>query len=304
MKRPAVSVIVPNYNHAAFLTRRIESVLNQTMDNFEVIILDDASTDGSREVIKQFAAQDPRIRTVFNDHNSGSPFLQWKKGLELAIGQHVWIAESDDEASPVFLEKLLLKLKSNPGAGIAYCQSLFIDRNGKVTGNHLENMVELHPTLWRNDFCKDGKDLVKQFMPIMNIIPNASAAVFEKDICRFIPWERVLKYKLAGDRYFWINLLLHTRLCFLAEPMNYFRMSGDTVRGRYYHSIIYLGEMLRIMESIQQQLGINRKTRIHAIGQWQRHYRMSLRKRKKAPYGFLLQSVTLYFRVFRLMLTR
>src|SRR5690348_15535502 len=87
---PKVSVIIPNYNHADHLQQRIETVLNQTYRDFDVIILDDCSTDGSKEVIEKYRNH-PAVKTiVYNDVNSGNPFLQWKKGLDLAGGEWIW----------------------------------------------------------------------------------------------------------------------------------------------------------------------------------------------------------------------
>ena len=101
---PVVSVILPNYNHARYLPKRIESILNQGYAAIEVLIMDDCSGDNSREVIHEYAARDARIQTLFNEHNSGSTFKQWEKGLVWAKGKYVWIAESDDFAETTFLE--------------------------------------------------------------------------------------------------------------------------------------------------------------------------------------------------------
>ena len=70
---PTVSVIIPNYNHARFLQQRIDSVLNQTFQDFELILLDDCSTDGSRSILAR-SVDDPRVRIEFNEINSGSTF--------------------------------------------------------------------------------------------------------------------------------------------------------------------------------------------------------------------------------------
>ena len=88
-----VSVIIPNYNHAKYLNQRIDSVLNQTYQNFEVIILDDCSPDNSKQVIEAYRGH-PKISTiVYNEQNSGTTFKQWDKGLQLAKGEWVWIAD-------------------------------------------------------------------------------------------------------------------------------------------------------------------------------------------------------------------
>ena len=95
---PKVSIIIPNYNHATFLERRIEGVLNQSYKDWELIILDDASTDDSRSIIERFAQKHPPIQTVFNQKNSGGPFPQWNRGAEMAKGDYLWFAESDDKS--------------------------------------------------------------------------------------------------------------------------------------------------------------------------------------------------------------
>ena len=93
---PLVSVIVPNYNHARYLEQRLDSVFGQTYPNFEVIILDDSSTDNSLEIINRYKYNPHLSQIVVNKTNSGSVFKQWAKGLSLAKGEWIWIAESDD----------------------------------------------------------------------------------------------------------------------------------------------------------------------------------------------------------------
>lgn len=118
---PLVSVIVPNYNHARFLDERMESILGQTFQNFEVIILDDLSTDNSREVIEKYR-NDPHVsQIVYNEQNSGSPFKQWNKGFRLAKGKLVWIAESDDSCEPTMLERLVRCFEQHPDLSYAFC---------------------------------------------------------------------------------------------------------------------------------------------------------------------------------------
>ncbi|HET6990511.1 MAG TPA: glycosyltransferase family 2 protein, partial [Bacteroidia bacterium] len=100
---PLVSVILPNYNHARFLEQRIKSILSQTFRDFEIIILDDCSTDNSREIIDRYRSDEKISHVIFNETNSGSAFSQWKKGIQSASGTYIWIAESDDFCDPDFL---------------------------------------------------------------------------------------------------------------------------------------------------------------------------------------------------------
>ena len=118
---PLVSIIIPNYNHARFLDERMQSVLGQTYQNFEVIILDDRSTDNSREVIEKYRSN-PKVRKIlFNDTNSGSPFRQWKKGMELASG---------DSCEPTFLESLV-PCFADEHVAFAFCRTTKVDEADK-----------------------------------------------------------------------------------------------------------------------------------------------------------------------------
>jgi cellulose synthase/poly-beta-1,6-N-acetylglucosamine synthase-like glycosyltransferase len=83
------------YRHytGRYLRKRIESVLNQTYPNFEIIILDDCSVDSSKKIIEQYQNEQSISHIIYNSKNSGSPFKQWQKGFELAKGEYIWIAE-------------------------------------------------------------------------------------------------------------------------------------------------------------------------------------------------------------------
>ena len=131
---PTVSVIVPNYNHAAFLEQRIDSVLNQTFQDFEIILIDDCSTDDSVDFLNKFKNHPKVSHFILNEKNSGSPFGQWQRGIELAVGNYIWIAESDDFAEVDFLEKTVSVLNAKPSTVLAYSDSRIIDENGKELG--------------------------------------------------------------------------------------------------------------------------------------------------------------------------
>ena len=122
---PLVSVIVPNYNHAPYLRQRLDSIFNQTYKNFEVIILDDCSTDNSKEIIEEYRNRPQFSHVVYNEINSGSPFKQWAKGFELAQGEYIWIAESDDWAELNFLEELITKAELFPNLTLLFCCSIW-----------------------------------------------------------------------------------------------------------------------------------------------------------------------------------
>ena len=127
MNSPLVSVIIPNYNHQSYLKKRIESVLTQSFTDFEVILLDDCSSDNSRAIIENYRTNPFVSSVVFNNQNSGSTFKQWEKGIRLAKGKYIWIAESDDFADTDFLLKTVSSLQENPNAVIAFTGSQMVD---------------------------------------------------------------------------------------------------------------------------------------------------------------------------------
>ena len=120
---PYVSIIIPNYNHAPYLKQRIESVLSQSYQNFEVILLDDRSTDNSWDILQAYKGHEKVSHCLRNDRNSGSPFIQWQKGIEIAKGEWIWIAESDDWADESLLESLINLTRLYPQVPLVFCQS-------------------------------------------------------------------------------------------------------------------------------------------------------------------------------------
>ncbi len=141
---PKVTVITPNYNHARYLPQRLESILNQTFQDFELIILDNASTDNSREVIESYK-KDPRVRAIFNAENNGSTFKQWNLGLSHANGEYIWFAESDDYADPTLLATLVDRLDRHPNVGLAFCQSWAVDEDSNILYNFVDYFRRFQP---------------------------------------------------------------------------------------------------------------------------------------------------------------
>ncbi len=224
MNKFDVSVIIPNYNHSAFLNQRIESVLHQTYPIKEIIILDDCSTDNSRKIIEEYRSN-TKLQIHYNKKNSGSPFKQWKRGIKLAKGEYIWIAESDDYAEPNFLETLIQLLEN--GNGLAYCRSSDVDENGKIKSDFFW-ADGLDGKRWKNDYTNDGNEEIINYLAYRCTIPNASACVFRKDLaplnCGFD------KMRYCGDWLFWIKLLEQTTVVYSSKVMNSFRHHTSSTR--------------------------------------------------------------------------
>ncbi|MEO6231194.1 MAG: glycosyltransferase family 2 protein [Ferruginibacter sp.] len=217
---PAVSVIIPNYNHAIYLKQRIDSVLQQTCQDFELIILDDCSTDNSRQVIEQYRNNPVVSKIEYNKYNSGSTFKQWEKGLALAKASLVWIAESDDIMDASFLEQAVLKFDNYANLSMVQCGSRWINSEGIQLDTDMIGAEEKLTT---------GKDFIIANMLFGNEIYNASAVLFKKDKI-VLPLARgITGKKYCGDWLFWVKLMEQGNIFRMKENYNQYRRHTQNV---------------------------------------------------------------------------
>ena len=123
---PKVSIIIPTYNREKFLTRALNSILIQTFKNFELIVIDDASTDNTEKVLKNFQKKDKRIKYFRNSQNKG-PSESRNIGIRMAKGKYIAFLDSDDEWLPQKLEKQL-KFIENKNAKVVTCWAYVNDK--------------------------------------------------------------------------------------------------------------------------------------------------------------------------------
>ncbi|OXA81457.1 Glycosyl transferase family 2 [Flavobacterium aquidurense] len=242
---PKVSILIPNYNHAAFLAQRLESVFNQTYQDFEVILLDDKSTDNSVTILQRCIDHPKVSHFIINNENSGSPFRQWQRGIQLAKGEYIWIAESDDYCERTFLAKLINYIDEDASIGIAYCQTNDVNEKGTYLNNRINYTNPFQPNIWETDFVKNGREFIDLYLSFFNVIPNASAVIFKKELVDdSIFSTSLIQMKMCGDWYFWIQLALQSKVCFLSETLNCFREHQSVSRN---HNDAYK-KQLRLLE--------------------------------------------------------
>lgn len=219
-----VSVIIPNYNHAQYLNQRIDSVLNQTYQDFEVILLDDCSTDDSRDVIETYRNQPKVSHIVYNKVNSGSTFKQWEKGVSLAKGDYIWIAESDDWADLSFLEEIMSSIQKNDSV-LSFCRSFIVDSFGKTKWEQPNTI---------NKEAYKVSDFLTEYLLYGNAIYNASMVVFRKDAIKNSVWSELSDYKYCGDWLFWARLIMNQDrpVSEVKLTLNYFRTHNKNVSNK------------------------------------------------------------------------
>lgn len=230
-----LSIIIPNYNHAVYLKQRIDSVLNQSFQDFEVIILDDCSPDHSREVIEEYRNHPKVSHIVYNDNNSGSTFKQWQKGIELAKGEWIWIAESDDWADTDFLKDLAPYLKDD--VSFAYVRNSIVDSDSNIIFEESET-----ETSWI-----EGKIFTEQYLIPFTAVKNASSAVFRKQYAAQIS-NYYMQFRLCGDWIFWAELSRLGKVVKYGKRLNYFRKHNNNVRSSTLRSEFGIIEEIQTLQ--------------------------------------------------------
>lgn len=280
MSTPLVSVIVPSYNYAEYLPLRIDSILKQSFSDFELILLDDASSDGSAELLRKYQQTDSRISTVIvNKQNSGSPFKQWKKGLELARGKYVWIAEGDDYAKTNFLEVTVLLLEQYDEAAYCFTGSHLVDERGCLLARDMDQWTSRQQNNPSGFKSFPGKKYVSKNMYWKNYVYNASGVLFRRETALKLTDEWV-SMRYCGDWWFWTFMALHGDVIEVYERLNYFRQhSGSVTVGSKQSDEAYAACMMECMNltwNVEQRCSFSVYKRWLCYGNYYKQF-----KRKK-----------------------
>ncbi len=147
---PAITLVTPFYNRERYLGAAIASVLAQTRGDFELILWDDGSTDGSLDAARRYAARDPRLRVVAAPHRGQTAAL--KAALAQARGRYLGWVDSDDLLAPGALAATATVLDAEPEVGLVYTSYVTIDEAGRVTGHGLRCQIPYSPERLLLDF--------------------------------------------------------------------------------------------------------------------------------------------------------
>ncbi|MCF7702153.1 glycosyltransferase [Loktanella sp. M215] len=243
---PEVSVVVPNYNYVDYLPERLSSIAAQTFQDFEVILLDDASPDASVPLLEAFAAARPGTRLVVNAQNSGSPFRQWLRGMDLARADLIWMAEADDRCTPHLLETLLPRFDDR-NVRLAYCASRPITSDGRVIGDYRALYLDrINAGRWDHDYTATDHEEANAGLGIANSLPNASAVMFRNFRPEDAFVSELTQMRLCGDWYFYVRAMRGGLVGFAAAVMNDHRRHDKTVTHALEGSMRYFDELATV----------------------------------------------------------
>ncbi len=215
MMGPQVSVCMPVYNNAHYLAESIQSVLDQRFNDYEILVIDDCSTDRTAEIAMEFVAKDPRIRLFVNPSNLGM-VPNWNRCLELSRGTYVKFLFGDDLfSSPDTLRLMVEAMEQFPGTALVSSSRTIIDGHSQ-TIDRISSFPE--------SFSADGRDVIRRCIHMItrdhNLIGEPSVVLFRRDAagrgfdCR---------YRQLVDLEMWFHLLEQGQFIYLAEPLCLFR---------------------------------------------------------------------------------
>jgi glycosyltransferase involved in cell wall biosynthesis len=227
-KVPLVSICVPTYNGSRFIRQCLDSVIGQTFGDKEILVVDDGSTDDTLQIVREYAARNPRFRVVVNDQNLGL-VGNWNRCVELARGEWIKFVFQDDLIAPTCLEKMLAA--SEPDAAIIACRRDFVfdeDTPEETRGYYLE-----HPSpdtvfsgashITAQDICEAVIDHIG-----VNFVGEPSAVLLRRDV-----FTRLGLFNpdliMICDTEYWTRVASHTGLVYVPETLATFRVhAGST----------------------------------------------------------------------------
>jgi glycosyltransferase involved in cell wall biosynthesis len=209
-KFPKVSVCIPTYNYGRFIPDAIESVLGQTFNNFELLVVDNCSSDNTREVVENYSRRDARVLYICNEVNVGM-VGNWNRCLKHASGEYIKILCADDVLDPRCLELQVSELEKDPAVALVTCAR-------QLTSADLLPTNELHYGV--TYAVVEGADAIRTCFSHGNLIGEPTAVLFRR-----IAAERGFdpKFQQLIDLEMWFFLLQNGKMAFVPETLCLFR---------------------------------------------------------------------------------
>ena len=217
---PLVSVFIPVYNAEPFVAQAIESVLAQTYPHYELIVVNDASTDGTAEVITRYQGH-PKVRIHHNPANLGMA-RNWNVGLRLTQGELVAKLDADDFYEPNFLEEIVPVFQRHPAVGLVFSGVNLIHGNGRVTQERK----------YLASWVRSGRKFLQQLLQTCVI---RSPTVCVRRVCYEHLGEFLPEMKLHADWEMWVRIAAHYDVGYVAKYLASYRLPcGDSCTSQAY----------------------------------------------------------------------
>ncbi len=242
----AVSVLMSSYNHDHYIAQAIESVLAQTFSDLELVIVDDASTDNSPQIIQAYAEKDPRIKASFHTKNQGISQTA-NDSMAKATGKYVSYIGSDDLWAPTKLEKQLAVLEKDEDK-LVWSEALIINGKGEKTGQSITQL------LGATKRCGNlFEELLKEQIIFYQTL------IYKREFAKGLQRDTSLKY--ASDHRYIVELAKKHEFAFVNEPLASYRMHGQNVTSK--NQAAWMKERVVLREEFIKEYGneISNKTK-------------------------------------------
>ena len=217
--RPLVSVVIPTYNMEQHITETLNSVLSQTLDSWEVIVVDDCSTDSTPRIVNKFVNQDPRVRYFRLPKNSNLPAVPRNYGIQQARGKYIALLDHDDLWSPPKLERQVQVLDADEQLAMVHSH-LRVVRNGQ--------------SFWSPLYLPSPQKSIatESNLKKYNVI-QCSSVMIKKDVVQGLGgFNESLELRAVEDYHLWFRVSQHYRIAFISEIHGVYRhdRSGTSAR--------------------------------------------------------------------------
>lgn len=259
--RPLVSVIVPSYNHARFLPQRMSSILRQGYDNLEIILLDDASTDGSVAILQAIAATaDVPVALHVNETNSGNVFAQWRNGIERARGELILVCESDDFCAPDLLERLVPHF-ADRSVSLAFGRIQLTEADGSHRHGLDRYREEAEPGIWDAPTKRPAAEWFAGALGVSNVIANVGGCLFRNVRLPDAVWQAASAMHVCGDLFLYLHLAGAGQIVYEPAALAYFRQHEANTSMRSFQTVAFYEENIRVFLEIARHWTVPQATR-------------------------------------------
>ncbi len=258
IKSGLVSVVVASYNHAEYLDQRMDSLINQTYKDIEILVIDDCSTDGSVEVLRKYETH-PKVKLIIRKKNGGWVAVS-NQGVAISSGEFIVFANCDDSCDSQMIERLVRSMNRNATAGIAFCKSVIIDESDRVLGDD----YAIREKSFRERCVVDtfiSRDEMYRFLLHSCVIPNLSAALIRR-FCFDSVGAFSSNYRACSDWDLFFKIANDFDFSYVAQPLNRFRQHSTTIRSATKGQITY-DEFFKLLLSQIRRDKLSESERFH-----------------------------------------
>ena len=247
-----VSVVVASYNHAEFIEQRMESLIGQTYQNIEILVIDDRSTDNSVEILTKYKSH-PKVNLIVRESNGGWVTVS-NQGIEMSSGEFVLFANCDDACDLNMIQRLVDAMERYPSAGIAFCRSVMVDENDKPLGEDFVNRERSFRARCASDTLLKRAEMCR-FLMHSCVIPNLSAALFRKE-CFISVGNLSSSYRVCCDWDLFFRVVTKYDVAYISEPLNRFRQHNTTIVSTTKERVIH-EEYIRLLLGQIRRINLN-----------------------------------------------